>query len=82
MEAKRLAIKEASLLIEDFKQMRYVYLHVLISSSYARLCLISFVVHYLDIKFKIEKGGSRCGKKETETKIAVSSTFFLQELFV
>jgi len=41
-------------------------LSFLTSSRYARLCLISFVVHYLDIKFKIEKGSSH--KKGTKDK--------------
>src|SRR3954453_1842144 len=67
-----MSIDAGAKLIEHAKQLRYDSIF-LIFFRYARLCLLAFTVHYLDIKFKVERGSKRRrAKKETEKKKAES----------
>ena len=68
IEAKNLTINEAKLVIENAKYLQ-LFSHFLTSCSYMRLCLIVFVVHYLDFKFKVEKGQrSWCKERHKKDK--------------
>jgi hypothetical protein len=67
---KRLGIIAASAIIENAKQRRYVFPILLMFFRYVRLCLLAFVVHYLDIKFKVERGTRKKQKRGTKEKKA------------
>ena len=58
VEEKNLSIDAGNRLLEDFKQMRYAFISFL-HSRYVRLCLMVFVVHYLDVKFKVDRGSNK-----------------------
>jgi hypothetical protein len=66
MDEKRLSMEAAARLITEAKHMRYDF-PFFYFYRYVRLCLVAFVVYYLDIKFKVEKGTSK-GKKEKKGK--------------
>ena len=63
VEEKNLSIDAGNRLLEDFKQMRYAFISFL-HSRFVRLCLMVFVVHYLDVKFKVDRGSKRQQKED------------------
>ena len=79
MVEKKLSIVAAAILIGNAKQYRYVSPILLIFFRYVRLCLLAFVVHYLDIKFKVERGSGKKRrnkeKKRVDARQAVSCFF-------
>src|SRR6185437_10315357 len=50
--------------IKDAKEMRYVMIVFLIVFRFVRLCLIAFLVQYLDLKFTLPKSGKKTRSRE------------------
>ena len=67
IEEKKMSIDPGVRLIEHAKQLRYVSIF-LTFFRYVRLCLLAFAVHYLDIKFKVERGSNMKRTKKGKDK--------------
>jgi len=56
IEQNNLEIKAAQTLIDDAKGRRYFdFISFIILSRYVRLCLLVFLVNYLNLKFKVAR---------------------------
>src|SRR6185437_12667828 len=75
---KKLDTTQGQKRIKDAKEMRYVMIVCLIVFRFVRLCLIAFLVQYLDLKLTLPKSGKKTRSREKDkSEVSVLRASFL-----